>query len=220
MTDSIDQLLDRATQARRENRPADARRDSVEAVAQARVSDAAPELLTRALKSLGQIERDLNHRDAALELYEEAAAIERQSSANPLRLAHTLRHLADIHQDSSRPAQAEPLYLETLAIYRAHPETPALDLANALRPLALLKETAGHYDEAEPLWNEARSIYAELEIFPGVAECAGRLALIAHRREDPTSARHFLAEATEAAQKSGNPNTLRTLNEIRAKISG
>lgn len=187
MSDSIDQLLERAAQARRENRPADARVDLVEAVAQARVSHAAPEDLARALKALGQIERDLNHRDAALALYEEAATIERQFNTDPLRLAHTIRHLADIHQDSGRLAQAEPLYLEALAIYRAHPETSALDLANALRPLALLKESAGHEAEAEPLWDEARRIYATLEILPGVAECAKHQARIASRRKDSRS---------------------------------
>jgi tetratricopeptide (TPR) repeat protein len=220
MTASINNLLDRAAQARREKRPADARAVLVEAVAHARVSDAVPEILARALTALGQIERDLNHRDAALELYEEAAIIERQLNADPLRLAHTIRHLADIHQDSARPAQAEPLYLEALAIYRVHPEANPLDLANAVRPLALLKETAGQYDQAEPLWDEARAIYSGLEIFPGVVECASRQATIARRLEDPARARALLAEATEAAQKSGDYNTIRKLNEIRTWISG
>ncbi|HEY0703662.1 MAG TPA: tetratricopeptide repeat protein [Candidatus Acidoferrales bacterium] len=219
MAAPIDHLLDQAAQARRENRPADARRDLVEAVAQARVSNAEPATLSRALKSLGQIERDLKHQDAALELYEEAAQIDRQLG-DPLTIAHTIRHLGDIHQDSSRPAQAEPLYLEALAIYRADPQTKTLDLANAVRPLALLKESAGQHDEADVLWDEARGLYASLDIFPGVAESAGHMAMLARRREDPERARRLLAEASEAAQKSGDYNTVRKVNEIRTWISG
>jgi tetratricopeptide (TPR) repeat protein len=219
MTDSIDQLLTHAAQARRENRPADARIALVEAVAQARGAHDA-QILARALKALGRIERDLNHRDAALQHYEEAAALERANAADPLSLAQTIRHLGDVHQNSGRLAQAEPLYLEALAIYRAHPEAPALDLANAVRPLALLKEATGHDDEAAELWNEARNIYATQEIFPGVAECAAHQALIANRRKDAARAQQLLAEATEAAQKSGDENSIRNLNEIRAKITG
>lgn len=54
----------------------------------------------------------------------------------------------------------------------------------------------------------------------GVAECAARLALIARRNENPERARQMLAEATAAAEKSGDPNSVRYVNEVKARIAG
>ena len=134
-------LMERADQARREHRLADAHRDLVEAVALCRHKGMQLELL-RALKGLGQIERDLGRADAARPLYEEAVAICRRND-DTLALAHTIRRLGDIHRDTRRPDLAEPCYDEALALYRSNERTAPLDLANAIRPLAILKEGAG-----------------------------------------------------------------------------
>jgi tetratricopeptide (TPR) repeat protein len=218
MTDAIDRLLSAAAQARREKRSADARRDLLEAVALARAGND-HSALARAVTELGRIERDMGHADAALASYQQAAAIYREDG-DALKLAHTIRHVGDILQDAGRPAEAEPCFREAIALYRAHPETPALDMANALRPLALLKNDAGDFDEADRLWDGAKELYSAVKVFPGVAECAGRQALLARRREDPERARRLLAEATAAAENSGDNNSVRYVNEVRASISG
>ena len=217
MTDAIDKLLSAAAQARREKRFADARRDLVEAVALARAGNDR-NALARAVTELGRIERDMGHSDAALASYQESAAIYR-GQGNALKLAHTIRNLGDILQDAGRPAEAEPCFREAITIYRANPDTPALDMANALRPLALLRDRAGDFDEADHLWDGAKELYAAVKVFPGIAECAGRQALLARRREDPERARRLLDEATAAAEKSGDHNSIRYINEVRASIS-
>ena len=215
---AIEDLLTAGVRARREKRPADARRDLTEAVALARSGNHRAEW-ARALTELGRIERDMGHADAALASYEEAAAMYREQG-NALKLAHTIRHVGDIHQDAGRPAQAEPYFQQAIAIYRANPATPALDMANALRPLALLKDEAGQFDEADRLWDGAKKLYASVNVLPGVAECAGRLALLARRRENPERARRMLAEAIAAAETSGDYNSIRYVNEVRTWISG
>jgi len=218
MTDAIDKLLSAAAQARREKRSADARRDLLEAVALARSGNDRG-VLARAVTELGRIERDTGHTDAALASYQGAAAIYRKQG-DVLKLAHAIRHLGDIHQDAGRPAEAEPCFQEAIAIYRANPDTPALDMANALRPLALLKDGAGQLDGADCLWDGAKELYAAVKVFPGVAECAGRQAILARRREDFERARSLRAEATAAAENSGDYNSVRYVNEVRASISG
>jgi tetratricopeptide (TPR) repeat protein len=216
MTDAIDKLLTQAAQARRDKRPVDARRDLTEAIALARAGN--DRALACAVTALGRIERDMGHADAALASYQEAAAIYREQG-NALKLAHTIRHIGDIHQGAGRPAQAEPCFQQAIAIYRANPETPALDMANALRPLALLKDDAGEFDEADRLWDSAKELYASAKVLPGVAECSVRLALLARRRQDPARARHMLEEAIAAAESSGDYNSMRYVNEVRARIS-
>ncbi len=174
MSDAAIKLMKEADRARRENRPADAHRDLVEAVALCRQAGAQGELV-QALKGLGQIERDLGHGDAARPLYEEAVAICREEG-DVLTLAHTVRHLGDIHRDAGRVELAEPCYHEALALYRSHEGTPPLDLANAIRPLAMLKDAAGEVEEARRLWEEARDLYEAVSVREGVAECSARLA--------------------------------------------
>ena len=176
MAEKIEELLNNASQARREHRHADARKDLEEAVRLARASEDQIET-ARALAALGQIERDLGDGDAALLHYEEAVAILRQGN-DPLKLAHTIRHVADILQDEGRMAAAEPLYREALALYRGNGQTPPLDLANAIRGLALLTTKAGRSPEARALWEEARQLYAAVNVAAGVAESTRQLALL------------------------------------------
>jgi tetratricopeptide (TPR) repeat protein len=218
MTESLENLLASAEQARREKRLPDARRDAVAAVALAEQADDS-ESTARAITLWARSERDLGDKEVALRAYKKAATIYRDRR-DALHLAHTLRHLGDIHQDAKRAAEAEPLFREALEIYRAHPAAPPLDLANALRPLALLQHDAGNFDEADRLWEEAKNLYAQVNVLPGVAECAGRLALIARQRENPERARQMLAEASTAAQDSGDYNSQRYVNEVRTWISG
>jgi len=218
MAETINKLLADAAQARREKRPADAHHDLLEAVELAR-AEQDQRTLARTLTELGRIERDLGQSEAALTSYEAAAGIYRRLG-DELKLAHTVRHVGDIHQDAGRASAAEPCFVEALALYRAHAQTPPLDLANALRPLAMLKHDAGNFNDAERLWEEAKSLYESVNVLPGVAGCAARLALIARRNEDPERARQMLAEATAAAEKSGDHNSIRYVNEVRTRIAG
>jgi tetratricopeptide (TPR) repeat protein len=119
------ELLSLATQARRENRLADAKQHLLELANRSREINARVDL-AKALTGLGQIERDSRHSDAALQNYEEAAAIYR-SEGDLLRLAHTVRHVADIHQGRGNPHLARPCYLEALSICRSAGQAPPLD---------------------------------------------------------------------------------------------
>jgi tetratricopeptide (TPR) repeat protein len=173
MSQTALELLEAAQLARREHRPADAHRDLVEAVRLCRQSGERRDLI-RALKALGQFERDMGRGDAARSLYEEAVTISREDG-DPLMLAHTIRHLGDIHRDSKRLADAELCYLEALALYRAHEPDP-LDLANAIRQFAILKEATGKAEEARPLWQETRELYMAVNVQVGAAECSAHLS--------------------------------------------
>jgi len=173
MSDASDKLLRQASQARRENRLADAKRDLTEAVAVCRKSGSLVEL-EKALTGLGQIERDLQNFEAARKHYEEAVAICRVQG-DALKLAHTIRHLGDIHRHEGHRGLAEPCYREALSLYRSR-ETPPLELANAIRGLAILQSDAGEVKEARLLWAEARELYAAVKVEAGVAESSRRLA--------------------------------------------
>jgi tetratricopeptide (TPR) repeat protein len=176
MSDTIDRLMQRALEARRESRLDDAKRDLTEAVALCREA-AAPGKLARALAGLGQAERDLHHNDAALRHYEEAVTLYR-TEKDPLKLAHTIRHVADIHRHEGNQRLAEGCYENALGIYRQQPETPPLDLANALRGSALLKESLGEIEQARAQWQEAGKLYAEVCVEAGVAESKRRMELL------------------------------------------
>jgi tetratricopeptide (TPR) repeat protein len=218
MAETIDKLLTDAAQARREKRPADAHHDLLEAVELAR-AEQDQRTLARTLTELGRIERDLGQSEAALTSYEAAAAIYRRLGDDQ-KLAHSVRHLGEIHQDAGLASKAEPFLLEALALYRANPETSPLAFANTLRPLAILRHDAGNFDEAERLWEQAKGLYGSENVLPGVAECAGRLALIARHNEDSERAQQMLAEATTAAETSGDYNSIRYINEVRTRIAG
>jgi tetratricopeptide (TPR) repeat protein len=183
MTAAALALLWRAHQARRENRPADARRDLLDAVAICR-REQAPADLAFALARLGQTERDLGMFDAARARYEEAAAIHRERR-DALSLAHAIRQVGDIHQDAGQWELAEPYYAEALVLYRSSRQTRRGDLANAVRSMAIQKEQTGDVEHACRLWREARDLYASLDtplrrIFlrrpnPGVVESSEHL---------------------------------------------
>lgn len=174
MSDSTQTLLRRADSARRENRPADAHRDPLAAVSLCRNAGTRRELV-RALKALGQIERDSGRGEAARSLYEEAVALCREEG-DPLTLAHTVRHLGDIHRDAGRAKLAEPCYQEALALYRSNEQATKLDLANAIRPLAILKQDGGDAEAARRLWQEAKELYSAVNVPAGVTESSTRLA--------------------------------------------
>lgn len=166
-------LIARGYRARRAGQLSAAHRHFCDAVAASRRRKSVSALV-RALKGLGQIERDLGRGDAALPLYEEAVEICRLKG-DALQLAHTIRHLGDIHHDAGRVALAEPCYEEALTIYRSHGNAAPLDLANALRPFAILQETLGRPQQAILLWSEARALYATLNLREGVAESSEHL---------------------------------------------
>src|SRR5271157_3384218 len=180
MSEASDKLVQQALQARRDNRLADAKRDLVEAVDICRKAGIRVDL-AEALTGLGQIERDLHHREAARESYEEAAALYR-AEGDALKIAHSVRHLGDIHREEGRPDLAEPCYREALDLYRGHEQTPPLDLANAIRGLAILKDHSGDTEAAKSLWEEARELYASVKVEAGVAESSRRLARLTRER--------------------------------------
>jgi len=174
-SDEIIELMRQANRHRFEN-PPEARRLYIEAIEASGKSELKRELI-RALKGLGQIERDAGNSSSALSLYEEALTHCR-ATGDALLLAHTVRHIGDIHQDMKRDDLAEPCYREALEIYRSSEQTAPLDLANTIRPFALLKENAGEIAEAKQLWAEARDLYSASNVSQGVKECTRRLKLL------------------------------------------
>ena len=174
MSDKLQNLLQQAWQARRDNRLADAHQAFTEAVALCRKTGERRALI-QSLKGLGQIERDLGHADAAHPLYEEAVTHCRAEN-DTLQLAHTVRHLGDIHADMGHVELAESCYREALMLYGGQQRMAPLDFANAIRPLAILKEREGQNEEAIHLWRQARDLYAKVNVREGVAESSAHIA--------------------------------------------
>ena len=172
--------------------------------------------LARALRNLGELERRL-FPGAAREHYEQAVAIFREVG-DPLKLAHTVRHLGDVHHEAGRGELAEPCYREALALYRSHEPRHPLNLANAIRSLAVLEGEAGDMDEAIGLWQEAHDLYAAVKVPAGVAEAAARLALLVRCGGDLPGSRQWLERASAAADRSGDPDSLKYIREVTARI--
>jgi tetratricopeptide (TPR) repeat protein len=180
MSEVSDDLIGRASQARREHRFADAKRDLLSAVAVFREAEI-PIELAKALTSLGQIERDLHNNSAARQHYEEAVAIYREKG-DALKLAHTIRHVGDILRHEGQRELAKASYREALELCRSNQGTLPLDLANALRGFAILQDDAGEVSEARLLWEEARKLYSAVNVEAGVAESSRRLTLLEQRK--------------------------------------
>ena len=216
VSDSADDVLERALQALRTKPAQDARQDLLRAIDFLRQHGTRSEL-AQALRGLGELERRLPDRDAALQHYEEAVAILRELD-EPLRLAHTIRHLGDLHHDAGRAALAEPCYQEAVALYRGEEQARPLDAANAIRSLAVLKGEAGEMEEAVTLWRDAHDLYIAVGIPAGIAESAARLAILAWRQGDGVSSREWLRAATAAADASEEINSLRYVSQVKAMI--
>ena len=174
MNKSIEQLIDRAAQHRRESNFDQAGREWAEVIELSRRQNDTP-VLIRALNGAAQIERDLGRNSEASARYEEAVALCRKHG-DPLLLAHTIRHLGDVRRHLGQQPEAQACYEEALGIYRSEPRANSLDVANTLRPFAILREKMGDVDGARVFWREARSLYQALSIDAGVAECSKHLA--------------------------------------------
>lgn len=169
--------MQRAAEAKRGQRFADARQDLLQAVGLLRQQPASVEL-AQALRLLGEVERKLHDNAAARHHYEEAVALYREYG-DRLAPAHTLRHLGDVHHEAHHPDLAEPCYCEALELYRSCADAPPLDLANAIRSMAVLKSESGETQQARTLWQEARDLYTQVNVAAGVAESSARLARLA-----------------------------------------
>jgi tetratricopeptide (TPR) repeat protein len=166
-------------QARRDQRPDDARNCFSRALQLSRASDDKLHK-AQAHAGLGQIERDRKNIGAALMHYQVAVELLRKQP-DSLILAHTIRHVADILLDEGTLEPAQRHYEEALSIYCAHEATPPLDLANALRGYALLMEESGKIEEATMLWRQAHALYEQLEIEAGLTECRSHMAFLMGR---------------------------------------
>jgi len=170
-------LLTRATQAKREGRLADARRDASIAAGLLREDPPGAEL-ANALRLVGELERKLHQDIAARAHYEEAVHLCYLYS-DTMTLAHTVRHLGDLYYEAGQTELAQPCYREALNLYRSQVNPPPLELANAIRSMAILKSDSGEMEQAKVLWQEARDLYALVNIKEGVAESSERLARLA-----------------------------------------
>ena len=210
------ELLNRARQAHKEERFADAKRDLLAAVKICRESGPGKALAV-ALRQLGEAERRLGNPAGALRSYEEAIALMRED-VEPLVLAHTMRHLGDVHQEQGAPDRARPCYEEALAIYRSDEQSHPMNLANAIRALAVYLYDADELQCSAPLWEEARITYRSFGVHEGVVECSVRLARITRHQGDDALAREQLAEAQTAAKKSGDDESLAYVAKAVAEI--
>jgi tetratricopeptide (TPR) repeat protein len=176
---SAEELIARGFEARRENRLEDSWLLFREAVHRCRKAKD-KRMLAEALAGLGQVERDEGKTQAALRHYGEAVELLRKEG-DGRRLAHAIRHVADIERGHRNWAKAGAHYEEALAFYRAHEETPALELANALRGYALQKGETGEDEEAKYLWYEAKALYEHAGVEAGVAESQSHIAFLLGR---------------------------------------
>jgi len=177
MSDTSQDLLSRASEAKKQGRLAEARHDASQATGMLRRRAPGVEL-AQALRLLAEVERKLHQDLAARQHYEEEAELCR-SYADPLMRAHTVRHLGDLYQELGHPELAEPCYGEALDLYRVQKDTPPLDLANAIRSMAVLKTDSGNTEQARMLWQEARDLYALVNVREGVAESSAQLSRLA-----------------------------------------
>jgi len=210
------ELLNRAQQAHREERFADAKKDLLVAVEICRESGDG-KALAIALRQLGEAERRLGNSTEALKSYEDALALMRED-AEPQLLAHTIRHLGDVYQDQGNPDLARPCYEEALAIYRGDEKSRPMNVANAVRAFAVHLYDAGELETSAPLWEEARETYRSFGINAGVAECSIRLARIARHRGDDALAVQRLAEAKAAAEESGDEDTVAYVLSVAKEV--
>lgn len=180
-----------------------------------------PERLADALRALADAERrSPGTRSEAREHFEEAIRLLREQE-KPVELAHTIRHLGLLNEYEGRLEDAERAYDESLSIHRAAADRGSeLDHANALRYPAAIKLQMGKKSEAVPLWEEACDRYERAGIFEGVAEAAGRLALIAFESEDPEAATDWYERARSAASKTKDPDTQKFMEEIGRTLAG
>ena len=174
MHNSIEELIARAAQHRRERKPTDAAREWAEAVELSRHQNDIPSLI-RSLRGAAETERDLGRNREAGDLYEEAVSLCRKQNNDALLLAHTVRHLGDIRRHIGQHEGALSCYQEALGIYRSHPDANPRDVANVLRPFAIIKEKMGDFESARTFWLEARELYESLAINAGVAEASQAL---------------------------------------------
>jgi len=173
------ELVSRGYEARKENRPTEARDLFATAVERCKKSNDRL-LLAHALCGLGQIERDLGNSAQAINHYGDAVAV-RRTLDDSLLLAHTIRHLGDILREHGQLDKAAPCYEEALEVYRKDEQTRPLDLANTIRGYAHLKADTGDDEEATLLWHEAMALYAECGVQAGVAESQSQIAFLMGR---------------------------------------
>ena len=147
------------------------------------------------------------------------AVAARRDGGDSLRLAHAVRHLGGAYYYAGRARLAERCYVEALSIYRSRDDASPLDLANALRGFAVLKDEAGESHEAQRLWEEAHGIYLSVDVRAGIAESSARLALLARRHGDLPGSRKWFAAAAAAADIAADPDTLRYVLEVGAKLA-
>ena len=173
-----------------------------------------------ALKQLGNILRRLPFtREAANEAYARAANIYHELGL-PLEEAWVKRHIGINHEYAERLTEAEKFYDEALALYRAH-SVDDLDYANAVRYPAVIKNRLGQRNESAILWEEACERYGNVHpngIGEGVAEAAAWLTILAIEKGDLTLANKWFAKASEASEKSSDPDTHKFIAEVRSRL--
>lgn len=178
-----------------------------------------PRDIAASLRKLADVERRPPWgRAAAVTHYEEAIALLRGLD-EPLDLSHAIRHLGIVHEQEGDREKAEAAYDEALAIYRSAAEKGSeLDHANALRYPAAVKWQLNKPDESFPLWAEACERYELAGIAEGVAESAGRLALIAHEAGDHAAAIDWYNRAKTASARTADNDTLTFIKEIESEL--
>lgn len=119
MADAANDLLKEAARARRERRPADARRSYEEAVSLLR-EEGDPFRLAHTLRHLGDVLREAGRSSDAEPCYREALAMYRgQEGTLPLDLANAIRPLAILETAAGRGREARELWEEARALYEA-----------------------------------------------------------------------------------------------------
>jgi len=211
------ELLNRARQAHKQERFADAETDLLTAVEICRDSGDRGALAV-ALRQLGEAQRHLDNAANALKSYEEAVTLMR-SDAEPQRLAHTIRHLGDVYEEPGEPDLVRPCYKEALAMYRSDEQSNPMNVANAVRAFAVHLYDAGELERSMPLWEEARATYRSFGIHAGVAGCSVRLARVARHQCDDALVQQCLVEAKAAAAESGEDDTLAYVKSMAKELA-
>jgi tetratricopeptide (TPR) repeat protein len=141
MSDTAEELRQRAYQARRDGRLDDAKRHYQEAAELYR-ADGDVLRLAHTIRHLGDIHRGEGHPELAGPCYEEALALYRgHEHTPPLDLANTLRGYGILEHDTGNLAHAKALWEEARDLYAAVDVQPGVAEGN--RRLDLIVQSLG-----------------------------------------------------------------------------
>lgn len=157
------------------------------------------------LRSMGDLEARMGEFDAAHQHYAEAMSLFRDEHSH-LNLGTALTRLGDLEDRLGEPDAARQHYEEAMHLFREGRDQ--LGLANVWAGLGDLASGLGQWSEARAAYEKALPLYREERVEMSLAHTLADLARVALAQGRSEDAPPLLAEAREAAQRSGLPGVV------------